>query len=325
MADPNQGQSVAAYWEAVVGDKPTNNIFNSRALLFALKDGGFMEVVSGGRLFEVTIEYAENTTFKSYGEFETLDTTRIDVFDCARYDQKIVAGTVNFSDLELARNQEPNRKIDVLNAKLENGKNSNISALNRQMWGDGTGNGGKDINGVGNIISSTPTTGTVGGINRGTFSFWRNRQNSGAKTTTAFDNLRSSMTTTFNQCSLGGVENAPTSGVTDRASLEGYESLLVAIERITRDQKASGGDIAFLNDAIMFKGIPIFYDEDATAGELRFLNPDFLKMMYLKGAWMKMKDPVEPANQLSRIYRVETFGNMGTNGSRYLGVVTAIS
>jgi hypothetical protein len=325
MADPNQGQTVATLWEAVVGKKPTDNIFTSNALFYALGEEGFKEQVPGGRLFEMTIEYAVNTTFKSYGELETLDTTRIDVFDCARYDQKICAGTVVFSNLELARNAEPNRKIDILESKLENGKNSNVQALNVMLHGDGTGNGGKDFDGIGKIISTTPTTGTVGGINRATFSFWRNRQNSGAKTSTAFDNLRTSMTTTYNQCSLGGVQSTPTAAITDRATFEGYESLLVAVEKIERDAKATGGDIAFLNDAIQFKGAALFYDEAATAGELRFLNPKYLKLMYLAGAWMKMLEPVDPSNQLSRTYRVQTFGNLGTNGSRYLGVVSAIS
>ena len=325
MADPNQGQTIATLWEAVVGQKPTNNIFNSRALFYALGDEGFKEQVPGGRLFEMTIEYSQNTTFKSYGEFETLDTTRIDVFDCARYDQKIAAGTIVFSDLELARNAEANRKIDILEAKLENGKNSAIASLNVMLNGDGTGNGGKDFDGIQKIISSTPTTGTVGGINRATFSFWRNRQNSGAKGSTAYDNLRTSMTTTYNQCSLGGVESTPTAAITDRATFEGYESLLVANERYNKDKGLRGGDAGFDNKALLFKGAEGLYDEDAPSGNLYFLNPDYLKLVYYKGGWMKMYPEVDPANQLSNVHKVATFANMGTNASRHLGVVTAIT
>ena len=322
LADPNQGQNVAAFWESLVTDKPTDNFFPSRALFYALKDGGFQKKVTGGRLFEASLEYAQNTTFRSYGEYETLDMTRIDVFDCARYDQKVCAGTIQFSNLELARN-EGDQKIDVLTGKLDNGRNSHINDLNVQLNGDGTGNGGKDMNGIQNLISITPTTGTVGGINRATFSFWRNRQASGAKTTSAFDNLRSSMTSVFNQCSLGGVDKTPTSAITDRATLEGYESLLVAVERINKNAKATGGDVAFLNKGIEFKGIPVYYDEAAAAGEVRFLNPKFLKLCYL--TWMKMLEPVEPANALTRTYRVQTFGNLLTDGSKYLGVVSAIT
>lgn len=325
MAVPDIGQVVASAWEALMTDKPTDNIFTSQGLVYLLGENGFKESAAGGRLFEFTVEYAVNTTFKSYGELEQLDTTRIDVFDAARYDQKIFAGTIQFSDLELVRNQVANRKFDILEAKLANGRNSAMEQLNTMLYGDGTGNGGKDMDGLAKVISSTPTTGSVGGIPRASFTFWRNRQNAGTKTTTAYDNLRSSMTTTFNQCSLGGVDATPTGAVTDRATFEGYEGLLVAVERIVKKESATGGDIAFLNRAIEFKGIPLIYDENATSGTLYFVNNKFLKLAYLKGAWMKMKDKVEPNNQLAATYRVFTFGNLCTSGSRYLGVVTSIT
>lgn len=171
MADPNLGQVAASVWESVIGKKPSDNIFTSRALFYFLGDKGFKEESDGGRLFEMSLMYAENTTFKSYSENEELDTSRIDVFDAARYEQKIVAGTVVYSELEKLRAAAANRKFDVIAEKLENGKDSMIAAINRQCWSDGTGNSSKDIAGVQHIISTTPTTGTVGGINRATFSF----------------------------------------------------------------------------------------------------------------------------------------------------------
>lgn len=325
MADPNLGQVPATAWEAVMTDKPTDNIFTSQALLYLFGEKGFKEDAAGGRLFEDTIEYATNPTFKSYGEMETLDTTRIDVFDAARYEQKIFAGTVVFSDLEELRNAVENRKVDVIKGKLSNGSNSATEALDLMLYGDGTGNGGKDMDGLAKHVSSTPTTGTVGGINAASFSFWRNRQTSGAKTSTAFDNYRAALTSIYNQCSLGGTERTPTGIISDRASFEGYESLLVAIERLFRADAKKDADISFVNDAIAFKGKPYVYDEQATSGTAFVLNNNYLKVSYLKGGWMKMKDPVEPANQLARVHRVLTVGNMTSKARRHNGVVTAIT
>jgi len=325
MPDPNIGQVAASAWEAMMTENPTDNIFTSQALLMALNEEGFKEMADGGRLFEFSVEYAVNTTFKSYGEMEVLDTSRIDVFDAARYDQKIFGGTIVFSDLELARNTPAGRKFNILEAKLENGRNSASEQLNAMLYLDGTGNGGKDMDGLAKIISSTPTTGTVGGINAATFPFWRNRQNAGTKTTTAFDNLRSSLTTTWNQCSLGGVKKQPQSVLTDRATFEGYETILVAVEKIERKAKATGGDIAFINEAIQFKGGDMFYDESCPSGTAYLINNQYLKLAYLKGGWMKMKEPVEPSNQLATVYRVETFGNLCASARRHLGVVTAIT
>lgn len=326
MAEPNIGQVAASAWETVFGDGPTDNIFTSQALLYLLREGGYEEYAEGGRLFEYDVEYAVNPTFKSVSEMEQLDTTRANVFDAARYEQKIFAGTVVFSDLEGLRNALSGRKFDVVKKKLKNGTNSAMEGLDGMLFLDGTGNDGKDMDGLAKIISSTPTTGTVGGINAATWSFWRNRQTAGTKSTTAFDNLRASMESIHNQCSLGGVEKRPTGVVMDRASFEGYIGVLVQIERLVKDSKGEAeADIGWLNDAIMFKGVPCVYDEQAPSATAYFVNKNFLKLTVLKGGWMTMKKPVDPANQLATVHRVMTVGNLCASARRHLGVVTAIS
>lgn len=336
MPDPNLGQVISTVWEGQVGNKPNDNIFNSRAFFYSLAGGGpkglksgvgfeGRDSLAGGRSFDFTLEYATNPNFHSYGEFENLDTTLPDVFDAARYDWKISAGTIIFSDLEELRSQGSAGKIDLIASKLENGRNSHINDMNVQLLGNGTGNGGKDMNGLQNIISTTPTTGTVGGINRANFAFWRNKQTSGAQSVSPFDNLRAAMRSIYNQCSLGGILAAPTAALTDRTSFEGFESLLIANERFTVDDKNNDGQGAFANANLKFKGASLFYDESAPAGNMYFYNPKYLKLIYLKGAWMKMKEKVEPSNQLSMVYRLFTIGNLGTNNARHLGVVSAIS
>ena len=326
MADVNLGQVTASVWEKVIGKKPSDNIFTSRALFYFLGEKGFKESSDGGRLIEFSLMYAENTTFKSYAETEELDTTRVDVFDAARFDWKINAGTVVVSELERLRAMGDSAKFDVIAEKLENGKESHVAVMNRQCFSDGTGNSSKNIGGLQLLIATDPTTGTVGGINRATYSFWRNKQTSGAQTSAAFDNLRASMRSVMNQCSDGGVENAPTFWVTTRTLFEGYHSLLVANERYTKpDSSQRGGDAGFDNNAILFQGAKGFYDEDAPSGNIYFSNPKFLKFVYLKGGWMKMYPEVDPANQLVNVHKVATFANMGTNNSRRSGVVSAIT
>ena len=253
---------------------------------------------------------------------EVLDTSRITVFDAARFDWKINAGTVVYSDLEKLRAAAAGGKFDVIAAKLKNGKNSHIDALNSQCWSDGTGNSSKDIGGIQLIISTTPTTGTVGQINRATFSFFRNQHTSGAKTTTAFDNLRASMRTVYNTASRGGVDETPMAWMTTRTVFEGFEGLLIANERFTSKDSGEG---AFKNTVLMYKGAKGSYDEDAPSGNLYFFNNEALKFVYLKGGWMKMYPQVDPANQLTNVHKVATFGNMSTGNSRRLGVVSSIT
>jgi hypothetical protein len=323
MADPQLGQVAASVWESKIGKKPTDNIFTSRALFFAFGEDGFKEEVDGGRLFERSVEYAENTTHAMQGEMDTIDTTRIDVFDAARFNQKIAAGSVVYSELEKLRAQAGAQKFDLLAAKLSNSKNSHIALLNRQCWG--TGLGGNDLDGLQKLISTTPTTGTVGGINAANFSFWRNRQTSGASTATAFDNVRAAYTTIHNLCSLGGVDKKPTAIISGRAEFEGFESTMTQLARYDKADRKGGADPAFLNEAFFFKGVPYFYDEDAPSGNAYFLNKEFLKFNYLAGGWMKMYPAVDPANQLSNVHKLATFGNLTVSARRHLGVVSAIS
>jgi hypothetical protein len=334
MSDVNLGQVSATAWENQIGKTPNDNIFNSRAFFYSLAGGGAAglkkgvgfegrDAAGGGRVFDFTLEYAANSTFKSYSEMEQLDTTRIDVFDAARYDWKINAGTVVWSDLEELRVAGGSGKIDLIADKLENGKNSHINAMNTQLLGDGTGNGGKDMSGIKQIISATPTTGTVGSINRANFSFWRNKQTTA--TGTNFDTLRAGLRSIYNQCSRGGMIDAPTAILTTRTVFQGYEGLLIANERFTADDKSNNGQGAFENASLRFKGASMFYDEDLDTDNAYLYNPKFLKLVYLKGAWMKMKDRIEPANQLAAIQRVFTVANLATNNSRRLGVVSAIT
>ena len=330
MADPNIGQVAATVFEKRFGGKPRDVIFNSRAFFFSLagmpgttRGGGFREVADGGRVFEFSLEYAENTNFHSVGEMDELDTTRIDVFDAVRYDPKIAAGTVVISNLEELRAQQRAGKVNLLEEKLENGKDSHTADLNRMCLGSASS--GNDFHGIQFLISSTPTTGTVGGINRATFAFHRNRQTSGAQTASAFDNLRSSLTTIYNQCSLGGVKRTPRWVQTNRTVFEGYEQILVAIEQIAEARMKRDADIAFDNQMLKFKGATMFFDEDAVAGEARLYQTEDLKLVHYKGGWMKMDPAVDPHNQLANVHKLATYGNLTLRGSRHTGVVTAIT
>ena len=253
--------------------------------------------------------------------------TRVDTFDCARYEWKNHAVAVLFSDLEKLRAAAASGKFDLVAEKLENAKDSHIADLNRVLFLDGTGNNSKDMDGLTKIIPTTPTTGTVGGVNRATWAFWRSKAASGVQTASAFDNLRASMTSVYNQCSRGGTKDAPTSGITSRTVFQGYEGLLVPYERFEKTGKsARGGNIAFSNDALQFKDADLFYDEDCSPTDsLYFVNPKFLKLTYLKGGWMKMEKEVRPANQLGSVQLAHTHGNLGTNNSRRLGVVYSIT
>lgn len=322
MPNVNVGQRVTSNWEAVVGKGPEDNINDDYWLLNQLSSGEGFKGFSGGDYIAAPLEYALNTTVASYSDTDTISTTRVDVFDRAEFQWKEYAGTAVLSDLEADRNAGEGTVFSLLPAKLENLRSSMRSAINSDLFSDGTGNSSKQIGGLQLIVSATPTTGTVGAINRANFSFWRNQQDTGTKTTTAFDNLRAAMRSNYNKCSNGMSDAHPSFAVTDRTTFEGFEGLLLANERFA---DKSNGDGGFKNEVLKFKGAKISYDNDCPAGVLYFLNPKFLKLAYKKGSWFKMLESQRPANQTLTVYPVRTMTNLFTTNARRLGVVTAIT
>lgn len=322
MAVPNDGQRVTSNWEAVVGSKPEDNINNDYFLFNQMSKGEGFLGLSGGDFIAVPLEYALNTTVSSYSDTDAISTTRVDVFDRAEFQWKEYAGTAVLSKLEEDRNAGEGKVFGLLPAKLENLKNSMRSAINTDLFGDGTTNNSKVVGGLQHIIATAPTTGTVGGINRANFSFWRNKQTSGAQTTSAYDNLRAAMRSIYNQCSNGVADQHPTFAVTDRTTFEAYEGLLLANERFASKDEADGG---FKNEVMKYKGAKISYDAAAPSAIVYFGNTKFLKLAYKKGSWFKMLEPREPANQTLTVYPVRTMCNLITTNARRLGCVTAIT
>ena len=322
MANPNVGQRVAANWEAVVKTKPEDQIHDDYWLFNRLAKGNAFVGKSGGDFITAPVEYALNSTVGSYSDLDVISTTRNDVFDRYEAQWKEHAGTFVMSDLESDRNAGEGQVFDLRAAKLENLKNSLKGDLNAQLCGLGTGNSSKDFMGLQGLVAVSPTSGTVQGVDRATYTWARNQQTSGAQTTSAFDNLRAAMRSIYNLSSNGISSDHPSFGLTTRTVFEGYEGLLLANERFA---DKSSGDGSFKNEVLKFKGMLISYDNDCLSGALYMLNEKFLKLVYKTGSWMKAQSPIRPANQTADIVVIRSMGNLFTTNPRRLGVVSSIT
>jgi hypothetical protein len=253
-------------------------------------------------------------------ELEQLDLTRIDVFDRYEYAWKFVGGLIVMSEFEKGQTAGAAGKFELEAGKIENLKKSMFNQLNTDLFSDGTGFGGKQAGGLQLLVSTTPTTGTRGAINSASFAFWRSQQTSGAKTSTAFDNLKSSMRSIYNLCSNGPGQETPDYWVTDRPTFEGYESLSVSIERLVRtdvNQKLVSG---YKGTQIVFKDIPGAFDNACPAGNVYILNRRNLFIRWM--VWMKAFPPQSPVNQFADVVKILTIYNLCGDNLRRLGVVS---
>jgi hypothetical protein len=322
---PNVTQEIAAQFQKVVGDKPEDNIFKEFSLLMLLEKNGAAPL-TGGRSAIGTIEYAVNTTVKAIADTETLDVTRVDVFDEAEYTWKEYAGTFTISTYEEAINRGATQKIDLLAGKAENLRSSMRNQVNIDCFGNGSGFSGKAIGGLQLLVPDDPTLGTRGGISAVTYTFWRSQQVLGTKTTAPYDNLRSAMRSINIKCATGQGNTHPTHFLTGPNTVAGYEGLLVANERIVSKEK-SQANAGFDDDAFMFKSAKVVWDFACSDGRMYALRfgQNGLRLVYQTGHWFKAYPAVDPANQLVDIVKVETICNLATFNPRHLGVITVIT
>jgi len=125
-------------------------------------------------------------------------------------------------------------------------------------------------------VSSTPTTGTVGGINRASWPFWRNVKFSGSSDgggAVALSNIQSYMNRVYLQIARG--KDKPDLIVADNNYFRIYWESLQAIQRITSSNLGEAGfdSLKYMNADVVFDG---GYGGGAPASTMYFLNTDYI-------------------------------------------------
>jgi len=322
MATVTVGQRLAVAWPAYVGKTPYDQIFPQYWTLDRLKSGKAFKGFDGGTSIQGPIEYALNSTVEPMSPYGTMTIQHIDVFDQFDFPWKMYGGHAVLSTQDQAENQGGQKKIDLEPATLENLKKSMLDQLSVGVHSDGTGTGSLQLGGLQLLVAGTPTSGSPGSISRVTYSFWRNQTTAGTQTATAYDNLRAAMRTIYSACSNGYSTDHPEWFTFTSTDFAGYESLLVANERFNDKSVGDGG---FKNEVLKFKGAVVSYDGDCASATGYALNSNYLKLGYLNGYWNKGYPSVNPANQFSEVFKIETKANLFMTNPRHLGAITTIS
>lgn len=277
MASPNLSEIVTTTLRNRSGEL-ADNVSANNALLARLTRRGNMKLVDGGRSLVRELEYAENSTFQRYSGYETLDVSPSDVFTAAEYDWKQYAVTVSMSGLEEIQNSGAERIIDLLESRIQNAYRTMRNNVSADIYSDGTASGGKQIGGLQLLVADDPTSGVVGGINRGTWTFWRNQRwrssSDGGVTSINESNIQRLMNDLYIRCSRGN--DKPDLIVADNAMYSYYLNSLQAIQRITSPDSANLGfnSLKFLGADVVLDG---GYGGDAPTEHMYFLNTNYIK------------------------------------------------
>lgn len=286
-----------------------DNIHESNAIFYLLKntkDG--IRTESGGERIVEHLMYGKNETVQSYNGYDRLDVTPQEGIDTAEFNWKQYSASITISGREERQNKGSKYKlIDLLGAKTEQAKMSLTGGLVDGIFSNGTGNGGKDLTGLEAMVLAS---GTYGGIDSGTYTWWRANVDSSSEALDLAD-----MRTQFNNASIGG-KFAPNLIVTTQTLFEKYESFFTQVA-------ISGGGSNFstpsegqkrLADggftALSFKGAGLTWDESCPTGTMYFLNTKFMKLVVHEDANFETTDFVKPENQDARVAQILWMGNL---------------
>ena len=208
-----------------------DNVSRNNALLARLNRKGRIKTFSGGRTIVQELNYANNTTFTWYSGYQTININPSQVFTAAEFPIRQAALAVSISGLEELQNSGEEAIIDLLESRVENGEQTFMNGLSNGVYGDGSQSG--SINGLQLLVAATPTSGTVGGIDRSSWSFFRNLTysaltNGGAATSAA--NILAYMDSLWVQLVRG--RDFPDLIVADNNMYKFYMQAMQSIQRI---------------------------------------------------------------------------------------------
>jgi hypothetical protein len=297
-----------------------DNVTKNNALLARLNQRGNVKTIGGGNVIFEELSFAENANGGFYSGYDLLPVAAQDVISAAEFQIKQYAVPVVMSGLEMLQNSGKEQFIDLLEGRLNVAESTMMNQLAQSIYSDGTGSGGKEVTGLNAAVPSDPTTGTYGGINRATWTFWRSKlyDFSAQSVTPSATTIQAAMNALWSSTIRGA--DRPDLIVLDNNYWTYYMSSLQAIQRFTDPQSGNLGfpTIKFMDaDVVLDGGIGGY----CPANTGFFLNTKYLK-------WRPHKDrnmvPLSPnrryaINQDAEVQILAWAGNLTSSGAQFQG------
>jgi hypothetical protein len=342
VAFPNLSEIVTTTLRSRTGELADNMTRNNAALLRLSKRGN-MKSFSGGRTIVQELNYANNQTFQWYSGYQSLNISPSQVFSAAEYPIRQAAVAVSISGLEELQNSGEEAIIDLLESRIENAESTFMNGLSQGVYGDGSVT--NSVGGLQLLVSTSPTSGVVGGIDRSQWTFWQNQAWSAVTngaTTLGASTILQQMDALYTLLVRGN--DRPDLIVADNNTYRFYLNSLQAIQRISSE--GAPGDLGeagfqtlkYLNsDVVLDGGFQGFANDPlptqtatgsavggSPASTMYFLNT---KYIFWRPHASRNMVPLDPdrfsVNQDAMIRLIGWAGNMTVSNSFLQGVLTS--
>ena len=304
MASPNISELATVAIESR-RRRLADNVTDNTALLMRMKQRGKMRTVSGGRTIYEELEYAENSTYKRFTGYETLNIQPSDVMTAAEYDFKQAAVAVTISEREALQNSGKEKMIDLLERRIGNAEKTFINKLSEDLYSAGTADGGKQIGGLAAALPAATNSGVYGGIDRATWDFWRNGVETGASSATAILEKMMALWVKITR-NMDKPDLIPASN----SMYQRYWQALQVQQRFMNPEMAKAGftNLKFLNaDVVLDGGVG---GALGAANLMYFLNCDYLHWRPHADANMVPLDDRFAINQAAMVKLIHWMGNL---------------
>jgi len=322
--------------------KLADNVTNNNALLRKLKAKGNVRPFSGGNVILEEIMYIDSSSINanSYSGYEALNIGVNSPISAAQFSITQYAAAVTMSGLEMLQNASKEQIIDLMEGRVKVTEAQLMNRIDFDCYQNGTGNGGKNLTGLAAAIADDPTSGTYGGIPRGSWNFWRNQfyrgvSDGGAAVSAA--NIQAYMTTLGLRCVRGN--NMPDLWVASANYYNFYVNSLQAIQRINSSDggatagagfpslKFYGGGMAA--DVVLGGGINGAVDTAGNVGgeptsRMYCLNTDYIFFRpHSARNFVPIGGERQSVNQDAIVKLIGWAGNITSSGPQFSGVLVA--
>jgi hypothetical protein len=310
--------------------KLADNVTNNNAVLDRLRKRGNVRPFSGGNVILEEIMYNDSNTnnTNSYSGYETLNISPNSPISAAQFSIAQYASAVTISGLEMLQNSSKEAIIDLLEGRVQVAEAQLMNRIQGDIYLNGTGNGGKNLTGLAAAVADSPSTGTYGGINRATWSFWRNQSFSGVTdggAAVSAANIQSYMT----QLAIKLVRGNDKADliVADNNYYSLYVNSLQAIQRVTSAEEGAAGfaSLKFYGggtsaDVVLGGGI----GNQEPANHMYFLNTNYIFFRpHADRNFTPIGGERQSVNQDAVVKLIGWAGNLTSSGPQFSGVLTA--
>jgi hypothetical protein len=303
-------------------DDVADQIFDGSPFWFWMRQNDRLESVEGGRFLTEPVRYAKSDAVQFVSKGDSVALNDREFLAIANDDWRYMVDVIVRFGIDDQQNRGKNQILSLMQAKLDNSRDSMVDTLESTLFGT---QAGKSFNGLQNLVANDPTTGTLHGINRATFTWFRNQFKDGSVGPTYDSDPIEVLNKMVNDCSKNLRQDTPDIIVSSQRPFEQY--WLQMVDGQLRIVNKTLGDAGFRN--IEFRGIPWVWSPQSnnTDGQQRvyLLNTRFLKFKYDP---MMMFDMTEwkpiPSQINDRAAQVILAGNLFTSRPRVHGVIFSI-